>query len=98
MARSALQLLMRREKAKGNNLKQEIDDLAGQGKLPPIVREWAHDVRELGNEVAHPEPGAKGVSEKDARDVVRFLRVLLNLLLDMPEDIKEYRGRRTKKA
>lgn len=93
MARSALQLLLRREKAEGNSLVKEIDDLAGKGKIPPVVQEWAHGLRVLANEAAHPQPGAGGVTEKDARHVVKFLRVLLTLLHDLPKDIEEFRNR-----
>ena len=96
MARSSLQLLLRHEKAEGGTLFKEIDDLAKKGLIPPIVKEWGHELRVLGNEAAHPMPGAKGVSEKDARQVVRFLRVVLTLLQDLPTDIKKYRGEKTK--
>jgi hypothetical protein len=47
--------------------------LADSGVLPPIMREWSHDVRELGNDAAHPVPGSTGTTPKDAKDVVRFL-------------------------
>ena len=39
MARSALQLALRDNNAIGNNLKQEIDNLAEKGILPPIMKE-----------------------------------------------------------
>ena len=39
MARSALQAALRDQKAKGANLKQEIDDLASKGLLPPTMRD-----------------------------------------------------------
>jgi hypothetical protein len=50
MARSAVQLIARAHRAKGKNLKEEIDDLAMKGLILPIMKEWAHEVRELGNE------------------------------------------------
>ena len=62
MARSALQLLLRHEKATGNSWMKEIDDLAGKGMIPPVVREWAHELRVLGNDAAHPSPGATAVT------------------------------------
>ncbi len=52
MARSALQLALRDKKAKGKTLKEEIEDLAAKGILPPIVKDWSHEVRELGNDSA----------------------------------------------
>jgi hypothetical protein len=71
MARSAIQLIMRYQKASGANLKNEIDDLAHKGILPPVMKDWAHEVRALGNENAHPNPGESGTSQKDARDAAR---------------------------
>jgi hypothetical protein len=60
MARSAVQLVARKNDAKGNNLKQEIDDLAAKGLILPIMKEWAHEVRELANEGTHPQPDSEG--------------------------------------
>lgn len=94
MARSAIQLIARYQKAKGSDLKAQINFLAAQGTLPPIMKDWAHEVRELGNENAHPTPGNEGTSSKDARDVVEFLGFLLRLTYDLPHEIEEYRKRR----
>jgi hypothetical protein len=94
MAKGAMQLVMRYQNAEGNNLKREIDDLASKGVLPPIMKEWAHEVRELGNDNAHPTPGDKGTNEKDAKDVVDFLEVLLTMTYDLPHQIAQYRSRR----
>ena len=54
MACSALQAALRAHGAQGKSLKDEIDDLAARGILPPHMKEWAHELRELGNESAHP--------------------------------------------
>jgi HEPN domain-containing protein len=92
MAGSALQLLLRRQNAVGGTLLKEIDDLAQKGSIPPIVREWAHELRILRNDAAHPTPDSNGTQEKDAKQVVRFLRTLLTLLVDLPDEIGRYRG------
>jgi hypothetical protein len=97
MARSAIQLIMRYQKATGSSLKAQIDDLASNGILPPIMKDWAHEVRELGNENAHPIPGSKGTSPNDARDVVEFLSFLLRLTYNLPYDIAQFRKRRERK-
>jgi hypothetical protein len=94
MARSAIQLIARYQKAKGANLKQEINDLADKGILPPIMKEWSHEVRELANDATHPAPGTKGTDSRDARDVVEFLSVLLRITYDLPHQIKQYRKRK----
>ena len=76
-------ILARNNGAKGKNLFQEIDDLAAKGVLPPIIKEWASNVRELGNDAAHPTPGEEGPSPADARDIVRFLDFLLEYLYSL---------------
>ena len=94
MARSAVQLAVRYQKAVGKNLKEEIDDLAKKGLLPPVMQDWSHAVRVLGNDNAHPTPGSStGTNSEDARDVVEFLSTLLTILDDLPHQIEEYRAR-----
>ena len=93
MARSALQLALRDNKAEGKNLKQEIEHLAGQGVLPPLMKDWSDNVRELGNDLAHPKPEQDATDSQDAKDVVRFLDFLLAYLYDLPHQIKQYRER-----
>ncbi len=94
MARSALQSALREHKAEGRTLKKEINDLASKGILPPLMKDWSDNVRELGNDTAHPTPTAAATSPQDARDVVRFLGFLLDYLYNLPHKIEEYRKRR----
>jgi hypothetical protein len=93
MARSALQIALRDNKAEGKNLKQEIEDLAAKGVLPPVMKDWSDNVRELGNVGAHPSPGESAPDPKDARDIVRFLDFLLECLYALPHRIEQYRKR-----
>ena len=94
MARSALQLALRDNKAQGDTLKKEIEDLSNKGILPPIIKEWSDNVRELGNESAHPQPGQPPTEPKDAKDIVQFLDFLLEYLYTLPKRIQEYRSRK----
>ncbi len=93
MARSSLQVALRGQGAKKGSLKSEIDDLASMGILPPNIKDWSNEVRELGNESAHPAPEADPTSPDDARDVVRFLDFLLEYLYGLPHRINQYRTR-----
>jgi len=93
MARSALQIALRNNDAEGKNLFQEIDDLATKRVLPPIMQEWAHNVRELGNDSAHPKPDQKATNPIDAKDIVKFLDFLLEYLYTLPKRINDYRER-----
>lgn len=96
MARSALQLTLRKQDAKGKTLKDEIDDLSSKGLLPPIMNEWAHELRELGNESAHPFPDGNATEPQDAKEVVKFLDFLLEYLYSLPQQIGKYRLRKNK--
>ncbi len=93
MARSALQASLRGHKAQGNTLKEEIGDLANKSILPPLMKDWSDNVRELGNVSAHPSPDQAPVDPLDARDIVGFLDFLLEYLYTLPHRIAEYRER-----
>jgi hypothetical protein len=95
MARSAVQLVARKNGAKGKNLKEEIDDLAAKSLILPVMQEWAHEVRVLANEGTHPQPGSTGTNEKDAKDIVEFLTFLMSVVYTVPKQIEEYRKRKT---
>ena len=98
MARSAVQVTMRDKGAVGKDLYSEIEDLAAKGNLPPLVKEWSHEVRVLGNDSAHPKPNAPPTPPEDARDIVQFLDSLLLYLYDYPKRISDYRARRNPKT
>ena len=93
MARSALQAALRDRQANGRNLRQEINDLADKGVLPPIMKDWSNHVRELGNDSAHPEPDQEPTNPQDAHDIVGFLDFLLEYLYSLPHQIEQYRKR-----
>jgi len=97
MARSAVQATMRDKGAVGKELYGEIEDLAAKGSLPPLMKEWSHEVRVLGNESAHPKPGTPPPTQEDARDIVQFLDSLLLYLYEYPKRISDYRARRKSK-
>ena len=97
MARSAVQAAMRDRGAVGKDLYIEIEDLAGKGDLPPLMKEWSHEVRKLGNDSVHPRTGVLPTTQEDARDIVQFLDLLLLYLYDYPKRISDYRLRRQSK-
>lgn len=94
MSRSSLQVSLREQNANGKSLKQEIDDLAEKGVLQTIMKEWAHNVRELGNDSAHPQPDQPPTEPKDAKDIVGFMDYLFEYLYTLPKKIGEYRERK----
>jgi Domain of unknown function (DUF4145) len=76
MARSALQFTVRDSAIEGK-LVAQINDLATKGVLHPLMKDWAHEVRLLANESAHPEaPTPADVTPQDVRNIVDFLDLL----------------------
>jgi len=96
MARSALQAVMRSQKAVGKDLYGEIEDLATKGILPTVIQEWSHEVRQLAKPAAHPEVDEEETSSEDAEAIVKFLDFLLEYTYDIPAQIQEYRQRQQK--
>ena len=97
MARSALQAALRCHIDSGGNanrsLKQEIDDFASKGHLPPIMKAWSDELRYLGNTSAHPNPGGTPIEPRDVYDIIEFLDFLLTYLYDLPDQIQLYKNR-----
>jgi len=95
MARSALQFVVREKGAVEEKLFAQINDLATKGVLHPLMKDWAHEVRLLANESAHPEaPEPAEVTPQDVRDIVHFLDLLLVYLYNLPKQIENYRQRK----
>jgi hypothetical protein len=98
MVRSALQLTLREQGATGRTLHDQVNDLADKGVLPPAMKEWATEVRLLGNEAAHPELDQTEANPADIKDILQFLDRLLVYFYDIPAGIQEYRERRRARA
>ena len=66
-------------------LEKRIDKFAEGGRLTADLAEWAHSVRELGNEATHdtPEP-----TKDDVEDLASFTRVVLEYLYTMPAKVR----------
>lgn len=94
MARTAMETALKEQNAQGSKLINKIEDLASKGILPPLMKEWAHEVRLLGNEGTHSDHFSTGVERKDANDIAEFLDYLLEYLYDLPKKISAYRHRK----
>jgi hypothetical protein len=62
--------------------------------LPPLMQEWAHNVRELGNDSAHPKPDQMPTTAKDATDIGKFMDFLFEYLYGLPKRIQDFRDRK----
>ena len=91
--RTILELMCKDKGVEKGSLKAKIDGLAKNGVLAQVVADWAHGIRELGNEGAHD---ATPVAVDDAREIYDFTCVIGELLYSYPARIQRLRARRQK--
>lgn len=71
-----------------SNLKKQIDKLEKERVIPPVMKEWAHEVRIIGNDGAHE---SVGVTRNDAEAAKAFTTAFLQYLINLPKEIEERR-------
>ena len=72
-------------------LKNRIDKIAKQGDLTVALAEWAHEIRDGGNDAAHEEDP---FSEEEADVLREFTELILLYLFTLPEKLHRARERR----
>lgn len=87
MARSVLEACAKDKGVTKGSLASKIDALADKGVIGPQIQAEAHEIRYLGNDMAHGDFVAP-VSEDDADDVLGFLSTFLNYVYQMPAAIR----------
>ena len=74
-------------------LRDQIDQLLADGVITKDIQEWAHEVRFLGNDAAHPNKNT--VSQDDAKDILDLLESLCEVLYVAPAKAAERKQKRT---
>jgi hypothetical protein len=92
MTRGALQSATRELGAKGKSLYDEIGDLATRNVIPQSLKEWAHEIRDAGNLVAHPEP-SKRIEKQDAEELLALAESIFQYVYVIPKQVQERRDR-----
>ncbi len=72
-------------------LQRRIDVLAERYLLTPALRDWAHELRTLGNDALHDEDG---VTSEEARGTHELTRYVLTYLFTLPEQVRASREAR----
>lgn len=88
MARRGIEIAIKQFGGQGKNLEKKIDDLAARHIITPALRDWAHEIRHIGNEAAHDE---EPVSREDAEQAVYFAEMLFTYLYTLPGMVAERR-------
>lgn len=87
MARSVLEATAKDKGVETGNLASKIDALADHDIISPQIKAEAHEIRYLGNDMAHGD-FVNPVSEEDADDVLGFLATFLEYVYQMPAAIR----------
>jgi len=69
----------------------QIEELANEGVITSELKEWAHVVRWVGNDAAHPD--SLEVTEEDAEDILKLAEQFLHVLYVTPAIARERKGR-----
>ncbi|WP_164743070.1 DUF4145 domain-containing protein [Mesorhizobium sp. Z1-4] len=70
------------------NLAPRIAKLAEKGLIPPAMKEWADQIRLIGNDGAH-EP--EGVTKEDLAPMRGFTEAFLRYFITIPFEVAKYR-------
>jgi hypothetical protein len=89
LARRALQATCKDKGALEKDLVKQIDELFKNGVITVDLKEWAHLIRWVGNDAAHPNKDA--VTEDDAKDILELTEQLLQTIYVAPAIAKERR-------
>ena len=71
------------------DLKARIKKAEEKQMLTPELAEWAHQIRDLGNDAAHEE---EPFSKKDAKELAAFTHLVFQYLFTLPGMLREARG------
>lgn len=76
-----------------NELWRQIDELASKEVITNDIKDWAHQIRYLGNDGAHPYDRGllTKVTKDDANEVLKFMDSYLKYVYEMPFEVAKRR-------
>jgi hypothetical protein len=88
-SRTILDLTTKKLKGDGKTIFDRIKDLRSQGVITEPIAEWAHRLRQFGNDATHDGKGTR----EQAAELVAFIRFFLRATYELSAEIKEAAGR-----
>lgn len=87
MFRKSLDVTLKRLYPEGKGtLQKRIDALPHDLGITPAMKEWAHEIRDLGNDAAHED---EPFTESEARALQAFIEMFLTYAFTLPGMLKE---------
>lgn len=97
LARRTLQVIcVDKGASKSKKLHEQIDELFTKNIITQDIKDWAHEVRYVGNDAAHPN--ATDVTKDDARDILELLESMCDVLYIAPSRAAARKAKRTAMA
>lgn len=84
LARRAVQNICEEKGISKRDLKDQIDELFSKNVITSDLRDWAHEVRYVGNDAAHPNDNDNDVDKNDAEEIIDLLESLCEVLYVAP--------------
>jgi len=89
LARRALQVICKEKGAKKDKLADQIDELFVKNIITDEIKKWAHEIRYVGNDAAHPNDEI--VSREDAEEILDLLDSMCEILYVAPAKAEKRR-------
>lgn len=95
MARKALELAIKDISPDSERvaLFNRIEKLSSEGKITPALKEWAQQIRDVGNDAAHE---TDEVTKQEAEQTVSFVKYFLIYIYTLPKQVEIARSGVTK--
>ncbi|CAH0207068.1 hypothetical protein SRABI121_02630 [Microbacterium sp. Bi121] len=94
LARAVIEAAAKSKGISGRNLEVKIDALAAQGHVRAEIAASAHEVRFIGNDMAHGDFATTVVSGGDALDILDIMDDVLDQVYGVPTRLERRRARR----
>lgn len=96
LARAVVEATAKEKSITSGQLHQKINRLLDDGHIRPLIKDAAHEIRYLGNEVAHGDFTAP-VTKEEAVETLRLMDDLLKEVFQMPARVERRRKAREAK-
>ena len=93
LARAVLEATRKDKGAAGKDLYKRIDALHSAGLINELVKDEAHEVRLMGNDMAHGDFGTP-VTESEAEEILALMGEVLEEVYQRPARLAERRAAR----
>jgi len=94
MARTVVEATAKSKGISSGNLKSKIDAMREQGLIRPAIAEQAHEIRFMGNDMAHGDI-EDAPAAIDAEEILALMGEVLSEVFQGPARLERIRGRRT---